>query len=401
MIIAERFTSQQHLSAMDFMVFSHLRWNFVFQRPQHLMTRCSGTSRVFYWEEPVFGAPDAFLELRTINRSLNVVVPHIPSGLTPREVNNVQRYLLEELFSQHRIENSVLWYYTPLALQFSRDIPARAIIYDCMDELSAFRGAPEGLRTAESKLFACADLVFTGGKSLYESKRRQHPFVHCFPSSIERDFFATARTISSEVKDQEHIPHPRLGYAGVIDERMDLGLLAAVAEARPAWQFILVGPVVKIPESDLPRRPNIHYLGQKDYRSLPSYFAGWDAGLLPFAMNESTRFISPTKTPEYLAAGLPAVSTPIADVVEPYGVNGLVHIGRTPEEFVHEMENALSSRNCAERLARVDHYLSNMSWDTTWKQMLHLLSQKVYGASKSQRFTDALTLNGETECSTT
>jgi len=390
---------------MDFTVFSHLRWNFVFQRPQHLMTRCSGTCRVFYWEEPVFDAPAAFIEVRKINSHLKVVVPHIPSGLSQREVINVQRFLLRELDSQYGIENSVFWYYTPLAVDFSRHIPARAVVYDCMDELSAFRGAPEGLRRAEAELFSRADLVFTGGKSLYESKSRQHPFVHCFPSSIDREFFSSARKIRSEVKDQAHIPHPRLGFCGVIDERMDLDLLAAAASARPDWHFILLGPVVKIAESDLPRNPNIHYLGQKDYRSLPDYFAGWDVGLLPFARNESTRFISPTKTPEYLAAGLPAVSTPIADVVEPYGTKNLVQIASTPEGFVSAIEKALPARNCPERLARVDAHLANMSWDATWRQMRQLISDVVYRTSTSEpdamSLISASTSDGETECSTT
>jgi UDP-galactopyranose mutase len=390
---------------MDFTVFSHLRWNFVFQRPQHLMTRCSAASRVFYWEEPVFGAPAAFIEVRKINSGLKVVVPHIPSGLSQREVNNVQRFLLRELDSQYAIQNSVFWYYTPVALQFSRHIPSRAVVYDCMDELSGFRGAPEGLRNAEAELFRRADLVFTGGKSLYESKSRQHPFVHCFPSSIDKEFFCSARRIRTEVKDQASIPHPRLGFCGVIDERMDLDLLAAAAQARPDWHFILLGPVVKIAESDLPRMPNIHYLGQKDYRSLPAYFAGWDVGLLPFARNESTRFISPTKTPEYLAAGLPAVSTPIADVIEPYGAKELVHIASTPEEFVGAIEKALLSRNCPERLARVDKHLANMSWDSTWKQMRQLISEVVYGFATTEAdsvtMINSSTSDGEIECSTT
>ena len=373
------------LIAMDFVVFSHLRWNFVFQRPQHLMTRCSGANRVFYWEEPIYGAPAAFVEVREVSRKLKVAVPHLPSGLSDAEVDKVQRFLLQDLMSQHAVKDPVLWYYTPLALRFSAGLPARAVVYDCMDELSAFRGAPAGLRTAEADLFRSADLVFTGGKSLYESKRRQHPSVHCFPSSIDRDFFATAREIRAEVQDQAHIAHPRLGFCGVIDERMDLDLLAVVADARPEWQLILLGPVVKISESDLPRRPNIHYLGQKDYRSLPAYFAGWDAGLLPFAHNESTRYISPTKTPEYLAAGLPVVSTAITDVVEPYGVKGLVHIARTPEGFIHAIEKALLSRNSSKRLADVDRHLSHMSWDSTWNEMHRLVSEVVYGIPTNER----------------
>jgi glycosyltransferase involved in cell wall biosynthesis len=399
------FQKSQHLNGMDVTVFSHLRWNFVFQRPQHLLTRCSGTNRVFYWEEPIFGAPAAFVEVHDVDRKLKVAVPHLPSGLTEAEVNKVQKFLLQQFMAQHGIHDPVLWYYTPLALRFSGDVAASAVVYDCMDELSAFRGAPAGLRAAESDLFSRADLVFTGGKSLYENKRRQHSSVHCFPSSIDRDFFATARKIRAEVEDQSRIPRPRLGFCGVIDERMDLELLAAIADLRPEWQIVLLGPVVKISESDLPRNSNIHYLGQKDYRSLPAYFAGWDVGLLPFARNESTRYISPTKTPEYLAAGLPAVSTPITDVVDPYGVQGHVHIAETPSEFIRAIEKSLATRNSSRRLADVDRYLSHMSWDSTWKQMSHLISEVVYGMGRSDNDRAAMVggkgPDGEVECSTT
>lgn len=387
---------------MDFAVFSHLRWNFVFQRPQHLLSRCARNNRVFYWEEPVFGAAAAFLELRDVSQNLKVAVPHLPSDLSPQEANRVQTFILREFIVRHGISDPVLWYYTPMALRFTQDIPARAIVYDCMDELSAFRGAPDGLKAAEADLFARADLVFTGGKTLFESKRRCHPSVHCFPSSIDREFFATARKIHAEMDDQAQIPHPRLGYAGVIDERMDLSLLAALADGRPEWHFVLLGPVAKISPSDLPQRPNIHYLGQKDYRLLPAYFGGWDVGLLPFALNESTRYISPTKTPEYLAAGLPAISTPITDVVDPYGVRGLVHIADNAQEFLMAAEQAIPIRNCTTRLSEVDRYLSDMSWESTWKQMSHLIYDVVYPVGRTGRDRAVVTAgDGSVECSTT
>lgn len=357
------------------------------------MTRCSAGSQVLYWEEPIFGSRAAFVEIREISRKLKIAIPHIPSSNSPVEVNKIQTFLLQQTMSQEAMHEPVFWYYTPIALDFSRDFEPSVIVYDCMDELSAFRGAPQGLSAAEAELFRYADLVFTGGKSLFESKRRQHPRVHCFPSSIDREFFGTARKIRAEVTDQADIPHPRLGYCGVIDERMDLDLIAAVADARPEWHFVMLGPVVKISETDLPRRTNIHYLGQKDYRSLPGYFAGWDVGLLPFAINDSTRYISPTKTPEYLAAGLPAVSTPITDVVDPYGLNGLVHIAETAQEFIQASERAILSRHSSERLLDVDAYLSQMSWDTTWKHMNDIIREVV---SKKAKFDPPSVANGST-----
>jgi UDP-galactopyranose mutase len=196
--------------------------------------------------------------------------------------------------------------------------------------------------------------------------------VHAFPSSVDVAHFATARRPLPDPADQAAIAHPRLGFFGVVDERMDLELLAAVADARPDWQLVIVGPVVKIDPASLPRRPNLHFLGGKLYTELPTYLANWDVALMPFARNESTRFISPTKTPEYLAAGKPVVSTSIRDVVRPYGDLGLVRIADTPEDFVRACEAALTEDR-ATWLPRVDSHLATMSWDNTWAGMKALL----------------------------
>lgn len=366
---------------MDFIVLSHLRWNFVFQRPQQLMTRCAKENRVFFWEEPLFDTDSAFLEHQEPAPHLHILVPHLPEGLSALETSRVQEWLLSALMAQYSISGFVLWYYTPMALEFSRGLQPALTIYDCMDELSAFRGAPAGLRAAEDELFSTADLVFTGGQSLYEAKKRQHAAVHCFPSSIDRAFFSTARRIHIDPADQAEIPHPRLGYCGVIDERMDMELLARVARKRPDWHFVMVGPVVKVSPSELPQEANIHYLGSKQYASLPSYMGGWSVGLLPFARNEATRFISPTKTPEYLAAGLPVVSTSIKDVVRPYGLEQLVHISDDADSFVVAAEAAIHSRNSQERLSKVDGFLAQMSWDSTWRRMSDLIEEQIVSGS--------------------
>ena len=207
---------------MDFIVLSHLRWNFVFQRPQQLMTRCAKENRVFFWEEPLFDTDSAFLEHQELAPQLHILVPHLPQGLKETEVSRVQEWLLSALMAEYSISRFVRWYYTPMALEFSRRLEPVLTIYDCMDELSAFRGAPAGLRAAEDELFSTADLVFTGGQSLYEAKKRQHSAVHCFPSSIDRAFFSTARRIHIDPADQAEIPHPRLGYCGVIDDSVRL-----------------------------------------------------------------------------------------------------------------------------------------------------------------------------------
>jgi UDP-galactopyranose mutase len=357
----------------DVVCLSHLRWNFVFQRPQHLMTRFGRDRRVFFFEEPVFDAEISELRIAR-DQNVYVCVPHLPHRLAPGATTSEVKRLLHDLQASFDIDRPIIWYYTPMALEIARDIPASAIVFDCMDELSAFRGAPPELIRLEAELLNRADLVFTGGQSLYEAKRRRHRRVFAFPSSVDVPHFATARQGTTDPNDQTAIPHPRLGFFGVVDERMDLQLLDAVAAARPDWHLVILGPCVKIDPATLPRRGNIHYLGMKKYEELPAYLSGWDVALLPFAKNESTRFISPTKTPEYLAAGCPVVSTSVRDVVRPYGEQELVSIADTAEDFVAATERWLAGAPAGWR-QRVDRFLSQMSWDCTWSEMSVLIDE--------------------------
>jgi UDP-galactopyranose mutase len=273
-----------------------------------------------------------------------------------------------------------------MALAFTRHLRPLAVVYDCMDELSAFRGAPPALVEREAGLLRRADLVFTGGQSLWEAKRTRHPSVHCFPSGIDAAHFARARAAMEEPADQAAIPGPRIGFFGVLDERLDVALVRELAAARPEWSLVMIGPVVKIAPEELPRAENVHYLGPKRYDELPAYLAGWDVAALFFALNEATRFISPTKTPEYLAAGKPVVSTPIRDVVHPYGDAGLVRIADGAAEWVAAVEAALSRGPAdAAWLERVDRFLAGISWDRTWGEMDGLLASAV---AASGRYAD-------------
>lgn len=362
----------------DLVCFSHLRWDFVFQRPQHLLTRCARERRVFFVEEPIFGNGSMRLNMREAEGGVRVIVPHLPDGLRSEiAINAVMREMLRLMFIDHGINEYVFWYYTPMALNFTDHFKPVATVYDCMDELSAFKGAHSQLPILEKQLFRKVDLVFTGGQSLYEAKRGEHPSVHAFPSSIDAAHFGQARTTVTDPKDQENIPHPRLGFFGVIDERFDIDLLDQVAKQRPDWHFVIIGPVVKIDPESLPKHANIHYLGGKKYDELPQYLAGWDVALLLFARNDSTRFISPTKTPEYLAAGKPVISTSIRDVVRPYGELKLVEICDTPGEFISAAEKILASPAQSEWLSKVDAFLKEISWDKTWRQMSNLISEVI------------------------
>jgi glycosyltransferase involved in cell wall biosynthesis len=387
--LARRLEQTPHLSdgdtqRPDLICFSHLRWDFVYQRPQHLLTRCAGERRVFFVEEPIFDNGSLSLEVSESSRNLYVVVPHLPEGLRSEVATTaVLKEMVHRMIREHQIKDYVCWYYTPMALDFTRGLTPAAVVYDCMDELSAFKGAPTEIGLRERELFKLADLVFTGGYSLYEAKRNHHHSVHAFPSSIDREHFQMARRPLADPIDQQSIPHPRLGFFGVIDERFDIQLLEEVATLRPDWQFPIVGPVVKIHPDTLPRNPNIHYLGSKTYQQLPAYIAGWEVALMPFAQNESTRFISPTKTPEYLAAGKPVISTPIRDVVRPYGELGLVSIVNSPDEFITAAEQALSQKSDETWLNEVDAFLADMSWDETWSRMWQLIDDRLQGKSQA------------------
>lgn len=338
------------------------------------MTRFARDRRVFFFEEPVFEEATPHLRSTVCDQTgVHILTPVLPIGFDAEAINRLLKALLDSFLQEKHIRQFIAWYYTPMALGFTRHLRPSLTVYDCMDELAAFIGAPSAMRRNEADLFQRADLVFTGGASLFESKRKHHPHVHLFPSSVDVPHFARARAVDREPEDRSNIPRPKLGYAGVIDERMDTELLRAIAAQRPDWHLILLGPVVKISPASLPQAPNIHYLGIKPYAELPMYLSGWDIGMLPFALNESTRFISPTKTPEYLAAGLRVISTPIRDVVSPYGELGLVEIAKDASEFIRVAESLLASPLNGELREKVDAFLAQSSWDKTRSHMNELI----------------------------
>ena len=360
--------------------FSHLRWNFVFQRPQHLMSRFAGDRRVIYWEEPEAALPgcDPALGVRTCAESgVIVVTPSLPEGLDDANRDATLKRLLNGFLAGEQ-GPFVRWYYTPMMLPFSRHVESVCTVYDCMDELANFRFAPPQLLDLERELMDAADVVFTGGYSLYEAKKDRHHNIHPFPSSVDRAHFAMARAMDASPDDQAPIGRPRLGFYGVIDERMDLGLIAAVADAHPEWSIVMVGPVVKIDPAELPLRANIHYVGGKTYDELPVYLGGWDVALMPFAINDSTKFISPTKTPEYLAGGRPVVSTPITDVIRHYSDLEAVFIAGGEAAFIEACEKALAlAATEGTWLAQVDAKLANLSWATTYARMAGLVREAI------------------------
>ena len=359
--------------APPIIVFSHLRWDWVFQRPQHLLSRLARNRRIYFIEEPYYIEDGREPHWTFCHPQDNITVCNAFTAVPDPGFNDYQvptlRRLVAELLRRENLTDYVIWFYTPMALPLIEGLEPKAIVYDVMDELSAFKGAPPQLLDRESETYKVADVVFIGGPSLFRSKQSRHHNVHCFPSSVDLAHYATARNAKLDPDDQKDLPHPRLGYFGVIDERMDLDLLDRMARAHPEWRIQMVGPVCKISPDQLPKHPNIRYYGQRPYKELPNYLSGWDVALLPFALNESTRFISPTKTLEYMAAEKMIVSTPITDVAEPYG--DIMLIGDTPEAFIAACERALamSEQERTERIEKMRAVLQRTSWDSTAEAM--------------------------------
>lgn len=361
--------------ASAIIVFSHLRWDFVYQRPQHLLARLAEHYPIVFVEEPVHHESETFFKTYSPAPNILVCQPNTPlnmPGFHDDQLPHLQK-LLRQLIRDY--PDHIAWFYTPMALPLLQELQPHAVVYDCMDELASFKNAPKQLLQRESALLKTADIVFTGGPSLYRSKVDRHPNVHCFPSSVDAAHFVQALDRSNSHPAHKDIPGPRLGFYGVIDERFDAELIAQVADAHPSWQIVLVGPIMKIDPASLPQRANIHYLGQQPYQALPNFLAGWDVCLLPFALNESTRFISPTKTLEYMAAELPIVSTPVTDVAEAY--SDIVAIAADARSFIAACEAALLAppEQKEKNVADMRRVLAATSWDATVGKMRALLNR--------------------------
>jgi glycosyltransferase involved in cell wall biosynthesis len=360
--------------------FSHLRWDSVWQRPQHLLTRFAREMPVLVVEEPKAGLTPA-LGIRR-ERGVTIATPLLPLSCGAEGFDPVANEMIGRLIAPlvDRDDELILWYYTPMAL--GAEPPQRQpalTVYDAMDDLASFRSAPRAMRMQEARLLTRVDLVFAGGRTLYERRKDQHPAVYCFPSGVESAHFAAALNGIPRPAALERRSRPILGYIGVLDERIDLDLLGRVADLRPHWTIALVGPTAKIKGSTIPRRANIVRFGYQPYDALPDFLAAFDVAMLPFARNDATRSISPTKTLEYLAGGRPVVSTPIRDVVDLYG--SVVSIAATPEAFVQTTESLLawSGEEVHDWRLRVEALVAAHGWDGIAASMLALMHLRLMG----------------------
>jgi UDP-galactopyranose mutase len=385
----------------DIVCLSHLRWDGVYQRPQHLLSRLARARRVFVIEEPEYhdtavpflqAVPSGAANVFVFRPRMRAAYPfyageHIPA----------LGELLQNLFEREGISRYVVWLYTPMALPVVEGLRPLARVFDCMDELSTFRFAPAELPERDRATMRWADIVFTGGRSLYEARRRQHTNIHCFPSSVDASHFGAALAESTpEPESQRGLPRPRLGFFGVIDERMDYTILAALAQAHPEWQIVMVGPLAKVRPDEVPQFPNLHYMGQQPYASLPGYLKGWDVTLIPFAQSAATRFLSPTKVLEYMAAERPVVATPLPDLL-PY--RSAVLLADDPRSFIAACEQALGASDARRAAWTVEMraQVAATSWDITVDRMATLIDGLAHDAAVSPQARQNTTSRKETD----
>lgn len=352
-------------------VHCHLRWDFVWQRPQQLFSRLAAHHAVLFVEDPLPTDGEAGLDISEPYANVVRLVPRLPHG-APQEVDAQWRMLLpliERALAEHallagRFANPVQWFYSPMSAPVLLGrFGARGTVYDCMDELANFRFAPPDIADREQFLLAHADVVFTGGYQLYQAKSRHHRTVYFHGCGVDAGHFGRARVASTTVPESvAFLPGPVFGYVGVIDERLDYDLIEALARRFPEASVVMAGPVVKVDPADLPRLPNIHWLGQQPYDALPALVKGFDVCLMPFALNDATRYINPTKTLEYMATGKPVVSTAVADVVRNF--TPVVDVAHSVDEFLDAAARAANSPDPAHLREGIARAMA-ASWDST------------------------------------
>ena len=349
----------------DMIVFCHLRWQFVYQRPQHIISRFSSTMKVLFIEEPISDNSEGNSgNLIVVSKTLHVLQPKV------KDIGSIAAVI------PNYVKNKIIpigWFYSASFSPLLEQLHFETVVYDCMDELSLFKGAPAHLINQEKYLMAYADIIFTGGKSLYESKKQHHSNVYCFPSSVDEEHFAQALNGIEVPADIANLPSPIVGYYGVIDERIDLHLLQETSKKLPEISFVMIGPLAKIEDADLPKEKNIHYLGMKSYNELPAYLKAFDIAMMPFALNDATKYISPTKTLEYMAAGKPIISTKITDVVRDYSDS--VSLIENADEFCNAIKSLLEQKDLLVMERGYDKILEKTSWNATADKMKSIIKK--------------------------
>ena len=391
--VTSELSKAHELEAYSIVVHSHLKWDWVWQRPQQFLSRLSDKHRVLFVEAPdVYdGAHVTRVDLREVTDFPNINVLQIKIPAKRRSdttwIDQERRRVVQSLLSGplgQSFTSIVQWFYDPMAVTaFAGQLDEQLIVYDCMDELSLFRGAPPELVRRERELLALADVVFAGGPKIWSAKRELNPNCFCYGCGVDAKHFGEACDPQLRVPhDMADLPRPVFGYIGVVDERIDYELLARLADSTQG-SVVMVGPWTKVDPASFPRRDNFHWLGSRDYSELPGYAKGFDVCIMPFAMNEATRFINPTKALEYMATGRPIVSTPVEDVVAQF--SDVITIANDATTFANACERAAvqpDSRQIESGLA--------LAQQNSWESIVARLEQHIEEALRSRR---ALSVN--------
>ena len=376
---------RKSLDRQGIVVFSHLRWGFVWQRPQQFLSRFARKHKILFVEEPFFdlGAnAEPRLDFHKVMPNVTVVCPHLAPELNrdsklPSLLRRLTQEAIDAMNESGEFDQPLLWYYSPMDSAWSLGhFPNRGVVYDCMDELNQFTGAPRTLVENEARLMRHADVVFTGGFELGEKKRRQHHNVHTFGCGVDFEHFSKASDPSTFIPaDIDFMDRPVLGWFGVIDERVDYAMVGQMAKLRPTWSFAMVGPVVKVDPNLLPHAPNLFWLGSRDYQQLPNYCRAFDVNMMCFAINAATQYINPTKGLEYMATGKPIISIPVRDVVRQW--SDIVRVANTAEEFILAAEEAMKAGPLDERIQRGIALAKQSAWEATVASMQQLITHSI------------------------
>lgn len=364
--IAMNWTSE----TCDLLVLAHSRWDLDHHRGHNIFSRYAQKRRVFYFEEPSFGQTEIpRLHIRDTFENVMVVTPHLPNPIKSNQIDSILRELIDELIFEEEIINFTLWLQTPRAFRYARDIDATTIIYECMEDYDNINNFSENLFQVEKELMENSDIIFVVSEALYQKKKFQHHNIHVFPNSADYFHFIQSRDFILDPYDQIHIPHPRIGFYGIIDQSIDLKLIDEIAQIREDLNFVFIGPLKDTKFSQLPTRKNIYYLEQKDYNLIPLYVAEWDCGLLPFCINEVTQYSSPHQTAELLMAGKPIVATHIPDISIRFGKKSLAKMASNAEDFSEKIDKAILESKEQKWKELIDNELKNETWDQVFKKM--------------------------------
>lgn len=380
----------------------HLSWDWVWQRPQQFLSRLAKTHPVLFVETYCSDVPQTTVRLRSVDAYPNLTIceMHLPASRwnDGRYIDGERRRALRRALSNDlagRFERAILWFNDPMAVTaFAGHLGESLIVYDCMDELSQFKGAPPTLVERERDLLEVADVVFCGGRKMRDKRLRVNPNSYFYGTGVDCRHFGSAQSATLAVDPEiAELDGPILGYFGVVDERIDYELLATLADADPSWHVVIVGPWTKVDPAEFPRRRNLHWFGARPYAQLPSITKGFTVCLMPFALNEATEYINPTKALEYMAAGRPVISTALDEVKSNFA--NVARIARSHEEFVTLCRREVNSPSQT-RIARGLKLAAENTWEAILEKMEgHIADAFAAEAETAVETTSIVPLVGE------